>query len=213
MKLLSTVAFATALVMTGMAADAAPIVGLYNTGVNGSGTPLADGASDTHYVLSGGGTPVVYTNGLYVTDPNAKFIAVQADGGYVNTTNTYTLSFDMSAFNVATAALSGSFAADNFGTVALNGNTLITLTGTEYPNFEELHGFTADAADFVAGVNTLTFTITDTGPPSAFMIANLSGTADILGAVPEPATWAMFLVGFFGLGAMARMRKGAATTA
>ena len=134
-------------------------------------------------------------------------------GGYTDPVNTYTLSFDLSGYNVSTASLSGEFAADNFGTVELNGHLLTSLSDTLYENFEQLHPFTASAADFVAGVNTLTFTITDTGPPSAFMVANLAGTADILGCVPEPATWAMFLAGFFGLGVMARARKGSVASA
>ncbi|HEV2651444.1 MAG TPA: PEP-CTERM sorting domain-containing protein [Rhizomicrobium sp.] len=207
MKILATAAFATALAFAGTAANAADIVGLYNTGVDNGGTQLAEGASDTHYVVNGTGTPVVYTNALYVSDPSAKFIAVAPGGGYTNPVNTYTLDFDLSGYDIATASLSGQFAADNFGTVELNGHLLTSLSGTLFENFEQLHPFSATAADFVAGMNTLTFTITDTGPPSAFMVADLVGTADVLGAVPEPATWAMFLLGFFGLGMMARARQ------
>ena len=38
-----------------------------------------------------------------------------------------------------------------------------------------------------------------------------SGSLNILGAVPEPSTWAMMLTGFLGLGAMLRRRRALAT--
>jgi len=51
-------------------------------------------------------------------------------------------------------------------------------------------------------------------------VGSLAGTADfnvgqvsVPSAVPEPATWAMMLVGFGGLGMMLRKRKGDATSA
>jgi hypothetical protein len=213
MRLLATAAITTALAFAGTAANAAEIIGLYDTGVDNGGTQLADDASDMHYIVNGTGMPAVYTNALYVTDPSAKFIAVAPGGGYINPVNTYTLNFDLTGLDASTASLSGDFAADNFGTVELNGHLLTALSGTKYENFEQLHPFTASAVDFISGVNTLTFTITDTGPPSAFMVANLAGTADVLGGVPEPATWAMFLAGFFGLGVMARARKGVVAAA
>jgi hypothetical protein len=213
MKFLATAAFASVLALAGTAANAADIVGLYDTGVDNGGAQLGEGAADTHYLVNGTGTPVVYTNALYVSDPSAKFIAVAPGGGYTDPVNTYTLNFDLTGYNVSTASLSGEFAADNFGTVELNGHLLTSLSDTLYENFEQLHPFTANAADFVAGVNTLTFTITDTGPPSAFMVAQLAGSADVLGGVPEPATWAMFLAGFFGLGVVARARKGSVASA
>lgn len=205
MKLLAA-AFVSTLALASTAANAADIVGLYDTGVDGSGNKLANGASDTHYLLNGSASPVVYTNAAYVTSPDAMFIGVQANGGYTNPTNVYTLTFNVDAAEVSTAQLSGEFAADNLGTVTLNGNQLISLTGGAHSNYNTLHAFSAAAADFVAGANTLTFTITDLGPPSAFMVTDLSGT--VTGsAVPEPGAWSMLFAGFFGLGAMARLGR------
>ena len=92
------------------------------------------------------------------------------------------------------AQISGSWGADNLGTIFLNGvNTGIT-NGT----FGFLSPFAINSG-FVNGINTLTFQIQDFGPPLAFRVDNISGTADALtAAVPEPSTWAMMILGFAG---------------
>jgi hypothetical protein len=55
----------------------------------------------------------------------------------------------------------------------------------------------------------LDFQVQDFGPPTALRVDNLQGTADLagVGGVPEPATWAMMLIGFGGLGAVLRRRR------
>ncbi|MGB3738804.1 MAG: PEPxxWA-CTERM sorting domain-containing protein [Pontixanthobacter sp.] len=51
------------------------------------------------------------------------------------------------------------------------------------------------------------YRVNTTGPfNSAFVTANANRVA-VNGAVPEPATWAMMLVGFFGMGAVLRRRS------
>jgi len=180
----------------GASANAAAIIGLYNTGVDASGTPLPDGAIDTHYTLNGSGSPYVYTNPLYLTDPNAKFISAQPDGGYTSPSNLYSLTFTLDAADVATAFLSGATAADNGVTVLLNGQVLQTYASpTDYSAFQTLHPFSAPAGSglFLEGLNTLSFTTTDFGRPSAVLVTNLQGFTS---AVPEPASWAMMIGGF-----------------
>src|SRR5450631_3824365 len=98
------------------AANAGVIPGLFNT----DASLAADGATDPHWTVNGG-TPIVYNHPAYLIDPNARFIAVQAGGGYVTAVNTYDLIFSMAGLNPATASLSGVFAADNWADAYLNG--------------------------------------------------------------------------------------------
>jgi hypothetical protein len=79
-----------------------------------------------------------------------------------------------------------------------NGTTALT------PDFTVKNGqniyFTVD----VAGYNPTTHTVINTGHVGATLAP---------AAVPEPATWAMMLVGFGGLGALLRRRRQAAALA
>ena len=67
---------------------------------------------------------------------------------------------------------------------------------------------------FLDGVNTLDFVVENSnlfGPTG--LRVEMTGTADaaaVPGGVPEPATWAMMLMGFGGLGALLRRRRGLA---
>jgi hypothetical protein len=186
---------------------------LYNTGVDAFGAPLADGALDPHYVLNGSGLATVYTHPAYLTDPNAKFISAQADGGYSANPNTFSLFFSLVGLNASTAQLSGFFGSDNYASVFLNGNLIAQdIQATVYENFQSLTAFSSGAANFVAGLNELRFVVTDTGPPSAVIVTGLTGTADtnaVPAGVPEPATWALMIMGFGAAGAMVRRRKAA----
>ena len=188
-------------------ASAATITGLWNTAVDGSNNLLVDGSVDTHYVLNGSDAPIVYNHPAYLTAGDARFIGAEANGGYTSNPNTYTLTFDLAGLNPLTAALSGFFAADNYGSVYLNNNLLAAQPAqTIYENFQKLTSFSATAAQFVSGSNVLKFVVTDTGPPSALIVSGLSGMAM---AVPEPASWALMIVGFGLAGAALRRRRAA----
>ncbi len=209
MKTVIAIASAALACACGATANAASpfaytLTGLYNTGVDDSGAKLADaGATDTHYVLNGGaaGSPVTYQDGAYVVAPDAVFIAAQSDGGYTVQPNIYTLTFTATG-DLSSAALSGKWAVDNFGTIDLNGHQISSIP--DNGTFGSLHGFSAPSADFLPGTNTLQINVGDSGPPSAFVISGLQAGA--AGAVPEPATWAMTILGLFGAGAMLRRR-------
>ena len=195
------------------ASAAAPIAGLYNTGVNNSGVQLAEGAVDPHYTVNGGGAAYVYTNAAYITTADAKFIALQADGlrPADQDTNTFSLSFDLSGYNASTASISGLFGADNAGTVYLNGVQIATQTDAEiYPNFQSLTSFSANTG-FLSGVNTLSFKVHDYNQPTAFVVSALTGSA--LAAAPEPGTWVLMLGGVGILGAALRLRRAARAAA
>jgi hypothetical protein len=71
-------------------------------------------------------------------------------------------------------------------------------------------GWTTATFNIVATQATETlsfFSVASPQLPPFALVSNVSLT----GGVPEPATWAMMLVGFGGLGAVARMRRRAAT--
>ena len=182
-------------------ATPAAISGLYNTGVDDYGSPLADGATDKHYFVDGTGVPTVYENGHYFLPGDAGFIGVEPDGEYATPANTFTLTFSLAGLQASTAQLSGGFEADNYGSVYLNGHLLVQdYQGSSVTNFEALTSFFAGSADFKSGLNTLSFAITDLGPPSGLLVSDLSGTADVASGVPEASTWAMMLLGFSSLG-------------
>ena len=209
-------------------AHAADIPGLYNTGVTNSGTVLAkNGATDSHWSVTPDLTGITSAATTFNVDPNGCTYYCASDAAWLGTAGggmqsyTYTLSFDLTGFDAATAALSGFFAVDNEASVFLNGHLLTSFladhdsSANSYAAFQALHAFSASSGDFVAGLNTLSFYVTDYDAPSALLVSGLGGTASHLtppnnqsdAAVPEVGTWAMMLAGFGLTGAAMRRRR------
>ena len=197
---------------TAMPASAATIAGLFNTGTNASNVALTggDGVIDPHYtILSStsagfaGQQAVTYFNGAYVpNDADSRWVSLSSTGNPGSNTTVYRLTFSLAGLNAATAQITGSWGADNQGSILLNG----VATGVSTTLFSSLTSF-ALTSGFVAGVNTLDFSITDFGAPTAFRVDNLAGTANaVTGGVPEPMTWAMMIAGF-GLAGTALRRR------
>ena len=99
---------------------------------------------------------------------------------------------------------------DSFNSIRFQGADFdVTLTGSDL--FSPATAFNGDQGvgrrisyDFGgAAVNTITFGSTG----NSFEFDNLA--AGVAGAVPEPATWAMMLLGFGALGATLRRRRAA----
>jgi uncharacterized Zn-binding protein involved in type VI secretion len=115
-------------------------------------------------------------------------------------------------------------AADNFFTIggvtiAFNGS-VVKATDTIEFSPAIANGNVEKIADLSSFFNINLGNILATGPyftgslsdptfvPGFYGIAGSSVTiTDISAAVPEPSTWAMMILGFFGLGAMAYRRK------
>jgi hypothetical protein len=186
----------------------ADVVGLFSTGVDSSGVALAgpNGTTDTHYSVfssSSGSIPpnsaVTYFNPAYAANSTtSEWISNSFDGTPGLQTITFRTTFTVDAPVLITAL----WGADNSGSIVLNGaTTLASLPGLGDPtdNFNNLHpvSFVADV-----GTDTLDFVITDTGPPLAFRFE-----VGQVSAVPEPATWAMMILGFLGVGFVAYRRK------
>ena len=86
------------------------------------------------------------------------------------------------------------------GGVVFSQTFAITNTNTQPWQFASL-------ADGFAGVDAVTFAA-PVQPVGVFALDNL--TASVSGAVPEPATWAMMILGFGAVGAGLRRRGGQA---
>jgi PEP-CTERM motif len=220
MRILAFVAIAaSALALTG-AAHAAPIAGLYDTGVTNTGAQAPNGI-DSHWTLDGGNAFISGVQGTFPldgpwlnenTDTASRWITPSSDAGEsVDPRNDgfyqYSLTFDLSPAEAASASFLGQFAADNgIEWIKLNGTAILgSEGGTPIGGFSSWTNFAA-SSDFHAGANTLTFDVVNfgqaTGNPSGLRVEFLSSNA-----VPEPASWALMIGGFGLTGAALRRRR------
>jgi hypothetical protein len=198
------------------ALSASPLTGVCVTGfTNGScGTQLAPGAVDGNWALSTTAETVnqpsayVTLTGQFPFPPwlpntaNGQWIGPQVGGNEQNDAPglyTYTETFNLSAFTLATVVLSGDFAADNSAEIFLNGvDTGIGTTSLSSTTPINL------SSGFVQGLNTLSIVVTNnpgsTGNPSGLFV-ELSGNGSIAG-IPEPGTIALLGLGLAGLGSL-----------
>jgi opacity protein-like surface antigen len=197
-------------------AQAASITGLNNTGVG------AGGGKDSSYKLTAvtsdngiaTGVPTISYDGQWPINPwmanndTSKWITPTATQSqsldqWNAGTYTYTLSFDLTGYNAASAAFTGRLAADNSVVVKLNSQTISSAAG-----FSDWTSFSANSG-FTSGVNKLDFVVTnwaqDSGNPTGLRVEFASSS--IMAAVPEPETYAMMLAGMALLGVVARRRK------
>ena len=183
--------FGLAALLMSTAAWADPIPGLYNTGLDASGNRIdTNGVTDPHYRVDGKAA-VTFKHPAYYTMSDSQWISEQGDGGYgvpfVNgaATLTYTLSFDLTGLDPTTAQISGTWGVDNAGEMYING-IKVPAGG---PGFGGSTPFSITSG-FKDGLNTITFAVTDYGPPAALIVSGISGTASK--AVPpawSPGSW------------------------
>ncbi len=216
-KTLAAAAFFAALPLT--AADAVILTDLYNTGVDAAHVALAggDGVVDSHYTVSASGLAGINPGDATYTYYNGAYVPEGATSRWISYSGTpfigagafsVTTTFDLTGYDPTTAAVSGLWGVDNDGEIFLNGvSTGFTLTGSTGANFNALHAFSLNSG-FVAGINTITITVADSGPPAAFRIDGLVGSANVAApTIPEPATWGLMIAGFTVVGATMRRRK------
>jgi hypothetical protein len=202
-----------ALALAAAPASAAVITTLVNTGADADSNGI-----DDSWTLNGGsaflGQPInpawEANNGtsswLTPTANGNADLDPSAPGLY-----TYSLTFSLAGFDPASASFSGRFSVDNaVDEIRLNGN----LIGSGGACCSFANGGTFGApTGFVAGDNTLTFTVRNfaqsTGNPSGVRVEFLQSGAN---AVPEPAAWALMIAGFGLVGATARRRTRTAVT-
>jgi len=210
------------LIAAATSAQAVAIPGLVNTGTGASGTV------DTNYKFAvttgtavgtpcaGGACGVATVDYSFPMDvwlsnnssPASKWLTptIAQDTSYDLTSAglyTWTLTFNLTGFIPSTAALSGRFMADNSATVSLNGGSVLATANS----FTSWTTFSA-AAGFVTGLNTLTFTATNTaqaiGPnPTGIRVEFINSDVS---AVPEPSAMVLTLAGLALVGGVAKRR-------
>jgi hypothetical protein len=208
---------AAALAIAAISSAQASIAGLNNTGLGVGGT------SDASYKLTAvssddgvaTGVPTISTdqwpvNPWLANSGISKWITPtstqsQSLDAWNAGTYTYSLTFDLTGYNAASAWFTGRVAADNSVVVKLNNQEISSVAGfTSWSDFSASSGF-------VSGVNTLDFVVTNwaqsSGNPSGLRVEFAS--SDVAAAVPEPETYAMLLAGIALLGVVARRRKSA----
>ena len=155
-------------------ASGAALPCLWNTGVDSSGTVLADDAPEPHYILVQGsplqGTPfVVRASGLFPIPPwmadntHSGWIAPTADTQASGATDgsavyRYETAFDLTAFDPSSVVISGRWSTDNGGRdILING---ISTGHSNTAQFTEWTPFRIRSG-FVAGMNRLTFLVSN----------------------------------------------------
>ena len=202
-----------AVALLAVPASAATITGLTNTGLDAD----ANGIDDA-WTLNGGsayiGNPI--NPSWQANDATSSWLTPTANGNADLDPSapglySYTLSFSLAGFDPASASFSGRFAVDNtVDDILLNGVSI--GSGGSCCTFASGGTFSA-ASGFVAGTNTLTFTVRNfaqsSGNPSGLRVEFLNSAVT---AVPEPAAWALMIGGFGLVGAASRRRAKVATT-
>jgi hypothetical protein len=198
----------------------ADTIGIFNTGVDDSGTLLTANSTDPHYSLVT--NPDIYTgaNAFVIPNdypippwisngPNSNWIAPRssylhnlASGTYVYRTN-----FDLTGLDPLTAILTGSWMTDNNGLdILING--ISTGFTTSFTQFQEGFASFSITSGFVGGLNSLDFVVFngDSEANPTGLRVEVSGAANSV-SVPEPMTMLLLGFGLIGLAGMRKRRK------
>lgn len=155
-------------------------------------------AGDVNGIVGVDGASTEVSNPAYsteVTDPASDWVWILPTEEFA--TRSWTWAFDLTGYNLSTAAISGRWGTDNSGRAVLNGTEIATVG-----DFQSLSDFDYAGSAFVAGSNTLTFIASNVTGPAAFRAALEVEAAP----VPLPAGLPLVLAGLAALGIAGRKR-------
>lgn len=201
---------ALAFALAPLSASATSITDLFNTGVDGAGSVIADGATDSHYTIisSPGGaqiatkTPAGYPNGVWLAnDSTSAWIGLDTPQT-VGPADfyTYRTTFTLDANTVlSSVAISGAWGTDDYGfDIVINGVSTSQTSGSFYT----LTNFAINSG-FQVGTNSIDFLVYNSGGPTGLRVEDLVGTYQ---SVPDGGLTAIML-GSSLLGLVAFRRK------
>jgi len=208
-----------------------PIADLFNTGVDGSGTPLADGMTgDPHYTITSvpGGTTDVRVRTSAGGFPIGPWLGDNSTSAWIGPNNASNLNSPAGDYTIETSftvpgiadpssvVISGEWATDNPGVdILLNGNSLLAAGHISSADLSGGFGsftpfsFGPGVPFFQFGTNTLGFVFNNAPPsdnPAGLRVDNLAGSFEI-GIIPEPSTLAIWSLGLLGLACCGRRRR------
>ncbi len=202
------------------------LIGLFDTGADSTGALLAGGATDSHYLYCQGASCTPTTGSVVVSPVPSPWLANSGTSQWVSFQQDYTTmyapsdvsyvyrtTFDLTGYVLSSVIITGGWAVDDLGTLSLNGGSALNTIAYDAggSSYDALHSFTLNQANgLVAGVNTLTFALTNyhatfQGNATGLRV-QFSSFAGTESGIPEPGTLALLGSGLLALGLIRRRR-------
>jgi hypothetical protein len=207
------------LVLLAASVASADSISIFNTGVDASGNPLADGTiGDPHYSLVSvpSGTTDIRVRTLaggypifpwLDDDSSSAWIGPNNDGQVDGDPGLYDYQTTFFAASAGTVDLTGNWSVDNEGVaIDLNGvDTGNAINDSGFDSFETFTPFTI-ISTVNAGLNTLDFIVNNDGGPTGLRV-EFSGATFTAAGVPEISATGLGSVAIILLGALGLIER------